>query len=118
RQDRGDRTGPRMSNRTSDHRLVAAAMDAAGDVGYEWDLASDRIRWIGPAQELFATEDLSPFSLGASYNGRVNPEDLPFRLKSLSDHYRTRQSFDCEYRVRQGDGGFRWVHDRGMADRD
>ncbi|HET8728283.1 MAG TPA: EAL domain-containing protein [Alphaproteobacteria bacterium] len=107
-----------MIKATGEQALVAAAMQAAGDVGYEWDLQGDRIFWSEGMAGLFGTEDAGPFSRGDSYNGRVNPEDLPYRLKCLSDHYRTRQTFDCEYRIRQADGGFCWVHDRGFAEFD
>lgn len=107
-----------MTNETDEHGLVAAAMTAAGDVGYEWDLLTDRIRWIGPAARLFETADLDPFARGEAFNGRVNPEDLPQRLKCLAEHYRGNAAFDCEYRVRRADGGSCWVQDRGHAEFD
>jgi len=95
---------------------LAAAVIAAGDVVYEWDLATDRIRWSGPARRLFAAGTLDGYETGEAYHGRINPEDLPRRLKSLADHYRDAGTYDCEYRVRQADGGFCWVHDRGAAE--
>jgi diguanylate cyclase (GGDEF)-like protein len=100
---------------TDDINSLNEAMGAAGDVAYDWDLVSDRIDWAGPVRRLFATEDLSGYLTGETFHGRVNPEDLPSRLKALSDHYIARDTFDCEYRVRQADGGFCWVHDRGQA---
>src|SRR3546814_16203814 len=81
-------------------------------------LATDRIRWIGPVERLFEGQDIAPFSHGDGFNRRVNPEDLPYRLKCLSDHYSMREVFDCEYRIRQSNGGFCWVHDRGFAEFD
>ncbi|MEQ8964338.1 MAG: GGDEF and EAL domain-containing protein [Azospirillaceae bacterium] len=95
---------------------LTAAMVAAGDVVYDWDLVTDRIRWSGPAKRLFATTSLDGYETGDAYHGRVNPEDLPHRLKSLAEHYRAPATYDCEYRVRQADGGFCWVHDRGAAE--
>src|SRR3546814_10218328 len=105
-----------MISATNGRNLIAAAMAAAGDVGYEWDLATDRIRWIGPVERLFEGQDIAPFSHGDGFNRRVNPADLPYRLKCLSDHYRMREVFDCEYRIRQSNGGFCWVHDRGFTE--
>lgn len=105
-----------MHNETPGLSAVEAAMAAAGDVVYDWDLAADTITWTGQTQALFGTADVGPFSSGEGLRGRINPEDLPFRLKTLSDHYLNRQTFDCEYRIRQADGRFCWVHDRGAAE--
>jgi diguanylate cyclase (GGDEF)-like protein len=101
---------------TDELDCLSQAMGAAGDVAYDWDLVDDRIRWSGPVHRLFATDDLVGYGRGEEYHGRVNPEDLPGRLKALSVHYIARDTFDCEYRVRQADGGFCWVHDRGRAE--
>ncbi len=98
--------------------ILRAALLAAGDVGYEWDLTTDAIEWVGPVFEFFGTDKVEPYSEGEQYHGRINPEDLPFRLKMLSDHYLVRDPFDCEYRVRRADGRMSWVHDRGFADFD
>src|SRR5690606_2677201 len=45
----------------------------------------------------------------------INSEDLQARLKILSRHFASGDRFDCEYRVRRGDGQFCWVHERGLA---
>jgi diguanylate cyclase (GGDEF)-like protein len=105
-----------MKTTLADHSLALTAMAAAGDVVYEWDLVSDAISWIGPVEGLFGTPDAGQYATGEAFHGRVNPEDLPFRLKALSDHYVTRETYDWEYRVRQVDGSFCWVHDRGFAE--
>jgi len=104
------------SESTDDMDRIRLAVSAAGDVGYDWDLVTDQIRWSGPVLRLFAAEEMTGYDTGEGYHGRVNPEDLPARLKSLSDHYISQDVFDCEYRVRQADGGFCWVHDRGRAE--
>jgi len=55
--------------------LLRAAVTAAGDLAYDWDLDADLIHWHGQVG--------SPF--------------------------------DCEYRVRQGNGEYCWVHERGSV---
>lgn len=105
-----------MTTERDDGAVIVAAMMAAGDIGYDWDLTTDEIRWTGPSRDVFETESFAPFARGEAFNGRINPEDLPYRLKNLSDHYLTRDAYDCEYRVRQAFGGFCWVHDRGQAE--
>ena len=107
-----------MTTENKQDRVLRAALLAAGDVVYEWDLTTDQIEWVGPVFEFFGTDKVDPYSVGEKYHGRINPEDLPFRLKLLSDHYLNRDAFDCEYRVRRADGRMCWVHDRGFADFD
>ena len=104
-----------MTSDRPDTQLLAAAVSAAGDVVYQWDLVSDGMLWSGRTHEVFGAAAESLFATGEAFHGRVNPEDLPNRLKSLSDHYLNREVFDCEYRVRRPDGEFCWVHDRGRA---
>lgn len=93
-----------------------AALSAAGDVAYEWDVARDSMAWIGAANEMFVLDELSAVGSGDQFHGRINSEDLKERLKRLSRHFTSGARFDCEYRLRGGDGEFIWVHERGQAD--
>jgi diguanylate cyclase (GGDEF)-like protein len=93
------------------------AIEAAGDLLYDWDLSSDRITWIGSGAEIFGTDDLKGVTTGEGFVGRINPEDVPTRLKALSDHFAEGNQYDCEYRIRGETGSFCWVHDRGRAQR-
>ncbi|HSK39999.1 MAG TPA: EAL domain-containing protein, partial [Arenibaculum sp.] len=96
---------------------IAAAMAASGDVGYEWDLDSDLITWVGEPASLFGANWRDVLT-GAILHTRLSAEDLPGRLRSLARHYRSGEPFDQAYRIRQPDGAFCWVHDRGRADFD
>jgi diguanylate cyclase (GGDEF)-like protein len=93
------------------------AVEAAGDLLYDWDLATDKITWIGSANEIFGTADASGIATGESFVNRINPEDVAMRLKALSDHFADAKQYDCEYRVRSDHGTFCWIHDRGRAQR-
>jgi diguanylate cyclase (GGDEF)-like protein len=93
------------------------AVEAAGDLLYDWDLATDKITWIGSATEIFGTADASAIASGESLVNRINPEDVATRLKALSDHFAEGKQYDCEYRIRGEHGSFCWVHDRGRAQR-
>lgn len=94
---------------------LCAALHASGDVAYDWDLTADSIGWFGPVGEVFGLVDEGPLAHGDAFAALVHPEDLATRLQSLSRHFRTRERFECEYRVRSGTG-FRWVHERGAAE--
>jgi len=111
------------------HR-IRAAVEASGDLIYSWDLATDRLEWLGAVDSFFgagepscpvgATSDAaSPDEVptcGDRFSGRINPEDLPLRMKALSGHFAGAGPYDCEYRVRSGTGEFQWVHDRGSVE--
>jgi diguanylate cyclase (GGDEF)-like protein/PAS domain S-box-containing protein len=95
----------------------ATALEAAGDVAYSWELDGDRLDWSGrfaAAQFDFAAE----LSTGRSFASRIHPDDLGQRQLALAGHLNGEDSFDCEYRLRDANGGFVWVHERGQARRD
>ncbi len=92
-----------------------AALEASGDVFYEWDLASDRLTLAGRAAQLFPADPASLPVRGADLNAWIHPEDLPRRLAALAQHLDGGRTYDCQYRLCGGDGGFRWVHDCGAA---
>lgn len=95
---------------------LAAAIGAAGDVAYALDLATDRLAFQGPAEALLGPGGSAP--TGEAYAARINPEDLPARLRALADHVAGRGDYDCEYRLRDSLGRVHWVHDRGQCLRD
>jgi diguanylate cyclase (GGDEF)-like protein len=96
------------------HRLEAA-LTAAGDVAYDWDLGSDTIAWHGSVGAMLGVADTSAIGTGRALAGRLNPDDLLLRQQRLNAHWTRRTTYDCEFRVRAENGGFAWVHDRGTA---
>lgn len=96
------------------HRLEAA-LTAAGDVAYDWDLTTDEIAWTGSVAAMLGIADGAVIGTGRALAGRLNPDDLLLRQQRLNAHWTRRTTFDCEYRVRAENGGFAWIHDRGTA---
>ncbi|MET4698668.1 diguanylate cyclase (GGDEF)-like protein [Constrictibacter sp. MBR-5] len=92
-----------------------AALQASGDVAYDWDLRADTIGWFGPVADAFGLEEGAVLATGDAFAGAIHGDDLPLRLKCLARHFVTRERFECEYRIRSGTG-FRWVHERGAAE--
>ncbi len=95
--------------------LASAAIEAAGDAAYEWDLAADTMAWLGRPENVFGPRADFPPS-GQVYQSRLYAEDLPQRLKALSAHFVDRIAYDLDYRIRGDGGALIWVHDRGRAD--
>jgi len=104
---------PDPSRKESPH----AALAAAGDLSYDWDLVADTIVWHGAVDDMFGPGQTADMDTGDGFGLFINPQDLPQRQKALSDHFADEGEYDCEYRVRTRKGDFCWVHDRGQATR-
>jgi diguanylate cyclase (GGDEF)-like protein len=97
--------------------LLAAALDAAGDLAYAWELDRDAIEWsgrLGRTGPGFAVG----LTTGRLFAGNIHPDDQGHRQSMLATHLDGRRDFDCEYRLRDAAGGFTWVNERGRALRD
>jgi diguanylate cyclase (GGDEF)-like protein/PAS domain S-box-containing protein len=97
--------------------LLAAALDAAGDLAYAWELDQDAIEWsgrLGRTGPGYATG----MTTGQLFAGHIHPDDQAHRKSMLASHLDGCRDFDCEYRLRDAAGGFAWVHERGRALRD
>ncbi|WP_143596122.1 putative bifunctional diguanylate cyclase/phosphodiesterase [Tistlia consotensis] len=93
-------------------------MTAAGDLVYQWDLATDRIAWGGETEQLFGRARRRTPLDGKSFAERINAEDQSRRSRVLAEHFAGGDDYDVEYRVRADSGEFNWVHDRGQVERD
>jgi diguanylate cyclase (GGDEF)-like protein len=98
-----------------DSDWIADAVSAAGDIAYRWDILSDSLHWTGNLAELVGESNPGAVASGHGFNNRIHSEDLPIRLKALSDHFAGQAGYDCEFRLRNGQGVVAWVHDRGNA---
>ena len=97
--------------------LLTAALDAAGDLAYAWELDSDAIEWSGRLARTgpgFAAGITS----GRLFADHIHPDDQRHRQAMLVAHLDGQREFDCEYRLRDAECGFAWVHERGRALRD
>jgi diguanylate cyclase (GGDEF)-like protein len=96
---------------------VLAALVAAGDVAYVWDIESDAIRWFGSLSAIGIGE-AAVLVTGRMLTDRISPDDLQLREQRLHAHFTRGTLYDCEYRVRTEGGGFAWLHDRAAAELD
>jgi PAS domain S-box-containing protein len=113
-----DRT--RESLETSRERFALAA--AGSDVGiWDWDVKGDRIYVSARARELFGVPP-GPDSVPRDEWFAALPihaDDAPRRRSALHEHLAGRVPvYQDEYRVRDAEGGYRWIRVRGLCVRD
>ncbi len=107
---------PRPDERTDQERL-AFVVDALAEGVYDWCIGDGDL-WVSDRlNELFG------FARGelrsASWLERVHPDDVDDYRDAMVAHLRGgTDRFDCEYRLRDAHGEYRWIADRGRAIRD
>lgn len=95
---------------------IRAAIEASGDILYDWDLATDKLLLLGATAAIFGQDAAALPADGEALNARINPEDMPSRMRALSEHIAGHGAYDCEYRLHGSDGEPQWIHDRGAVE--
>src|SRR5690349_9044939 len=95
--------------------MLRLAVDAANLYYWEWDAASDELRWgRQPGIELQSGSDRT----WRGYAELVHPEDRERYLEVGREAVERGQPFEIEYRVNVRDGRSRWLAARGAPMRD
>jgi diguanylate cyclase (GGDEF)-like protein len=97
---------------------LTRSLAAAGDVAYVWDLASDRTRWSGSLRQVFGERTVGRMATGKGFAAQVHADDRAERMLALARHVDKDEPYDCVFRLGDGTGQYRWVNDRGAAERD
>ncbi|MEO0392599.1 MAG: EAL domain-containing protein [Pseudomonadota bacterium] len=121
--DKPDHSAANASGNPMPHPLAEgfdplAALAAAGDIAYHWDVASDRLCWTVGGENLLGWTRGINEGTGKTLESRINAEDRPLRMKALSRAIAHNDTYDCEYRIRHERGYFVSVHDRGLPQLD
>ena len=99
----------------SRYALVArATLDGVWD----WDISSDSVYYSPRWQQLVGLREAELAADLTHWLDRVHADDRPNVYKELEAHLRGESShFRSEHRLRHGDGSWRWVVVRGLAQR-
>ena len=104
-----------MSDAVSRLARLEAALAAAGDVAYDWDVSTGEIFWLtDAARSLGLLGDGGETSV-QRFHDRIHPEDLKSRLDAVASLQLATASFECEFRIRDAGGNHHWYHERGTA---
>jgi PAS domain S-box-containing protein len=106
--------------RESEERY-ALAMEGANEGYWDWDIATDRL-FLSPKAKVWAGLSMdSAITTRAAWLAQIviYPDDRPRVEAALTDHLEGRTPrYECEYRIRQPDGQWRWLFVRGRCLRD
>ncbi len=95
------------------------ALDAGAIIGtWVWDIPNDRLIADEsiPCSFSLSTEKSRAGLPLAKVMKSIYEEDQPAVARSIADVLQCGGAYRCEYRVRQQDGGYRWVEANGRVD--
>jgi PAS domain S-box-containing protein len=80
---------------------------------YDWDIERN-VLWVSPRLiQIFSLEGLE--LAAADWNSRVHPEDFAEYRNALRDCFKgVTKRLHCEYRIRLGNGDYRWLEDNAL----
>jgi PAS domain S-box-containing protein len=103
---------------TASEERYDLVMEAVNEGVYDLNLMTGEVYY---SPRVLALLGLEASDLRTAEDGfkRIHPDDLPHYRAAVIDHLKgNTKRFDCEFRFRSGDGGWRWAHQHGVAQRD
>lgn len=78
-----------------------------------WSDSESKRSWFNERWLAFTGRTLAQ-EIGTGWTENVHADDLPRVLATLRSHFERGETFELEYRLRQADGGWRWIWERGV----
>ena len=78
---------------------LRATLSAAGEVAYDWDLATDTVNWSGDVCKALGLAHSQQPILGAAFSAFVAQEDLVAHSNFITRLQAGEAQFECEYRL-------------------
>ena len=103
------------SDPSDDPVRIGQAVAAAGLGAWDWNLR-DRTAWYSEGLRSMLRHGVTTFpDRFETFANHVHPEDLGRVHGAISSHLQRQAGFDLEFRMRCGDGLWKWVRARGTA---
>ena len=113
-QERSRRQALEQSVRELEDRY-ALTVERANDGIWEWNVKSGAVDFSIRWKAMLGLSDARISSI-ADWQDRLHPDERTAVLQRFENHVNgLTPHIDEEYRLRQGDGQYRWVHSRGTA---
>lgn len=95
-------------------RRHLAYLQAMKEVAFRYDWARNRVHWEGDTTDILGEDWIGQDMPLDQWRARIHPEDLPAYMAEGERRRQSRGLFRLTVRVRQHDGGWRWVEQRGI----
>jgi len=92
------------------------ALNEASDGLWDWEVASGTLFFSPQLKRMlgYGPDEMAPVL--ETWSRNVHPEDAPRVLAILEEHMQGKRSrYEAEYRIRNRNGHYLWVHDRGRV---
>lgn len=99
-------------------RDLRAAIDAARVTVWEWDIATNEVRWSDGVEQIFGLARGTFAGTMEAYRTLVEPDDLPRIDAALAAALDRDEPYHVEHRIRWPDSQTRWLQCHGLVIRD
>lgn len=92
------------------------ALNEASDGMWDWDLSDNSLFFSPQLKRMlgYGPHEMRPEL--ATWSDNIHPDDAPLVMRALQDHLQGRRTrYEAEYRLRNRNGHYIWVHDRGKV---
>jgi len=104
--------------RKSEERY-ALAMDGASEGLWDWDIVTGEVYLSRQIKQILDVEANDIETGDEAWQSRMHPDDIPGQREQMIAHLKGEAAqYECEYRLRDADGNYRWFSDRALALRD
>jgi PAS domain S-box-containing protein len=104
-----------LAERNKRYELIAAG---SYDAIWDWDVPNHRVYFSPRWKELRGLTPEEVSDREEEWSSGIHPEDAPRVMAAVKAHFAGETPiFEQEYRIRCKDGSWRWIHDRGIAER-
>jgi PAS domain S-box-containing protein len=106
-----------FAERADNSRRLLQALSAGSVLAFEWDADTDVSQRSDNAAQVLGLDQQQP-ATGASFFGRINPDDRAHYIALLSGLHRDNPSYSTAYRFTRPDGREIWLKDTANAEFD
>lgn len=96
------------------------ATEKTGQLVYDYDVASDRIKWAGAIEDIsgYTSEEMHKLTAGELLKKHIHPEDYEKAFTYFRNVFKIGGSYSQEYRFKRKSGDYIYVEDCGTYLRD
>jgi PAS domain S-box-containing protein len=97
----------------STNNRLHLAMESGKAVGWEWDIKTGIVSWVGDLKTNFGVQSDTYEETPEEFHRRVFPADRERVLEAMADAKRNHRLYEVEYRIVSRDGALHWIAARG-----